>query len=274
MSAHVRQKALTPRSLRVRNVWLQHLATRFRMDAPNASELETFSDDLSLLDAFAKLARRRSLGVGGRGPRVVPLPGEARWRFRLLAAASAVFVLLSAFPSRANELAIAATVQPAAPASWHPVTDSVVAAVHEKLLRMAQSELRFPLALNGAELAALVLGPVVGEDLPMLDGVVARAESLLVIRGRARDGARVLLRGSLIVPRAGLGQYRVVSASIDGEPMSRSDLRELLGDRPAVTVGQARLRFEIPVFIREIRIDNGRAWVIPDLDDHFRAEGN
>jgi len=235
---------LTPRAVRVRNAWLRQLAGRFRLPEPDAGALAGLGEQLSLYDAFARLSKVR--------------PASLRDRRRLssLAVSAAVFVLLTLIPTRANEVEgeVGAPRLGPVEAEWLSVTDSIVAAVHEKLLRLGESELRFALPLSGAELAALVLGSGGRKSGTVLHSIEARADSTLHLRARLRGGGRLVMRGRLVVPRRGVGELRLSEISVDGVTVP-----------PVNDFDAPRLRFELPLFVKSIRVTRGRGWVVPEL---------
>jgi hypothetical protein len=262
MTAPVRRPALTPRAVRARNAWIRQLSRRLRVETPSASELEGLGEALSLREAFARFTNGRSaMHLGPELPRAV----GPRRRVRVLGVSAVALLLLIVIPTRASVVAgdVGALPAGAVRERWTPVSDSLVAAVHEKLLRVGASEIRFPLSLSGAELAALVLRSPASRRIAVLAAVEARADSVLEVRGWLPGGRRVVLRADVRVRRRGAGEARVRSLTVDGTTIPAALLSQGMGRAGADDA--PRLTFELPYFVQAIRLRRGRALVVPEV---------
>lgn len=257
MIGHVRRTELTPRAVRVRNAWLRQFAGLHRLPGPHTKEFALLGSMLSLREAAAEWSKRAAAAQG-----VALQRARVRSRRALAGAVAAGLLFLIVIPTRAN--VVATTGWPPASRAWLRVTDSLVAAVNQKLLRLGQSEARFTMPLSSAELAALVLGTRPVMRISVMDGIEARADSALQIRGFLPGGGRIVLRGEVRVRRRGIGEFRMSQISLNGISIPVAQYSGPPGsqtDRPA---DAPRFRFDLPGYVRAIRVTGGRAFIVPE----------
>jgi hypothetical protein len=248
---------LTPRAVRVRNAWLRHFAGLHQLPGPRTSEFAHLGTTLSLREAAAEWSKRAAAAQGLALQRA-----RTRSRHALAGALAAALLFLTVMPTRAN--VVATTGWPPATRAWVSVTDSLVAAVNAKLLRLGQSEARFTMPLSSAELAALVLGARPVMRISVLESIEARADSALQIRGFLPGGGRMVMRGDVRVSRRGTGEFRLWQVSLNGISIPVAQYSGPPSGGTDREVDAPRFRFDLPRFVRAIRVTGGRAFVVPE----------
>ena len=246
---------LTPRAVRIRNRCVAVLAQRRAIQVPNDAELTMMGNDIGVAELWSRWVRMH----GGRG-------GKAQRRMsRMLAAAATAAVTIGAFGAAylARDVWLPrADAQPAAPA-WMPITDSVTAALDEKLLAVAASDVSVTIPLSSAELAILILRPSIYRPGLSLDSIEARVDTLLWIRGRLGDGSPFIVGGSVEVVRRGVAAFRIATLSLDGRADDPRFASRRLRYRAMQRSTTDRVWFEIPDRVGELRLTGGTIRALP-----------
>ena len=112
--------------------------------------------------------------------------------------------------------------------------------------------------------AALVLASQSVTRISVLDGIQARADSALHIRGFLPGGGRIVMHGNVRVRRRGIGEFRVWHISLNGISIPVAQYSGPAGGQADPTADSPRFRFELPGYVRAIRLTGGRAFVLDD----------
>jgi hypothetical protein len=256
---------LTPRAVRIRNRCVAVLARRRAIPLPNDAELTTMGNDIGVAELWSRWERMH----GGRGAKA---PRRMSRMAAVAATAAVTLIVLSATYLTRDLWLPRADAQPAAPV-WTPVTDSVTAALDEKLLAVAASDVSMTIPLSPAELASLILRPSIYRPGLPLDSIEARADTLIWIRGRLRDESPFIVGGSVEVVRRGVAVFRIVALGLDGRTEDPRFALRMLRYRTMQRSATNNFWFEIPDGVGGLRLTGGTIRALPwPRDDRWGAE--
>jgi hypothetical protein len=137
--------------------------------------------------------------------------------------------------------------------NWLPVTDSVTTMLDAKLADGAR--------LSPAELAALIFRSP-RRRAARIEGLEARIDSLLWVRGRLREGSRFEFGGEVRVVRRGLAELRVTHLVVDGVETDSTAVSRLVAGPRVRSPSTDRLRFEVPGGVASFLMREGGADVL------------
>jgi hypothetical protein len=262
-SGSANNRRLSPRAIRVRNRCLAALAARRALPIPTQAEAAAIGDDVQLEEAWAQWQSGHTPPTGiveiAKAPVKRPV---TKWRSRMvktsaLAAAAALGFIVG---DRWLPGAAAQSGDVLATKVWSPITDSVVAALDEKLTN-ASAVSDPKLTLTAADLATLIFRSPRRRQTPV-DSIEARLDSLLWIRGRLRGGSRFELGGDVRLSRRGVAEFRVDHLTIGGVAADSARTARLVVGVRSRSIDYDRMRFEIPLFVAGIAIMDGEAQLL------------
>lgn len=259
MSANARGKlsGFTPRVVRIRNRCLQSIARRQSLPVPTPADLEQIGDQVALGDAVKQWqAAHQPAQPKPRGGFELPARPPARWRSPMAIKIAAVFVAAvmgvvagrQFLPRAGAQSSDGLLEQP-----WLPVTDSVAQGANNTVRRVNDDNRR--MELTAADVAALIFRSPRRRTV-FVDSLVARADSMLAIRGRIAN-APFELRGDLRLVRRGLAELVVQSLHVDGTNIDPMMISRLVARGRARTEDSDRLRFDVPLSVTRIAIIDG-----------------
>ena len=255
---------LAARAVRVRNRCLAVLAGRRSLPAPSEEDFASIGDGVSLSEALARWEKLHAptVAIAPIAPTVLRPP--RRWYqkpFAYKTASVAAAGLLGVVVGNVWRSRVAAQASDVvAEQRWFPVTDSVVAALNEKLLDVREGRVGAQPTLTAADVAALIARSPRRRRVP-IDSIEARIDSLLWIRGRVRGGSSFELGGNVRVLRRGLAELHVTHFAVDGLSADSAVVARLVVGTRTGSVDRDRLRFELPSFVSALVMANGEALV-------------
>ena len=263
MSANDRSSRgpLTKRAVRVRNRCLTALAARRALPIPTDTEIGAIGDDIRLTEAWAQWQTGHTPATGvveSASAATKRLPSKWRSRTIRISAIAAAGLLGFVVGDRWLPGAAAQSGDLAAEQVWLPVTDSVAAAVDDKLSRGAMSGGGVSVSFSAADLATMIFRSPRRRQTPV-DSIEARIDSLLWIRGRLRGGTRFELAGEVYIARRGLAEFRVQHLTIGSVNADSGHVARLVAGVRSRAADTDRMRFEVPTFVAEMAIMDGAA---------------
>jgi hypothetical protein len=134
------------------------------------------------------------------------------------------------------------------------VTDSVVEGLNNNVRRVSDDNRRTE--LSAADVAALIFRSPRRRTV-FVDSIVARADSMISIRGQLAANAKFELCGDLHLIRRGIAELVVRSLSVDGVDLEPAKITRLVARGRARTEESDRLRFDVPITVTSIAVVDG-----------------
>jgi hypothetical protein len=265
MSANARGKlsGFTPRVVRLRNRCLQSIARRRSLPVPTQADLERIGDQVVLSDAVAQWeAAHQPAKPKPRGGFELPPRPASRWHSPMLRIAAVIIAALTGvlagrqFLPRVGAQSSDGLVE----RPWLAVTDSVIDGMTNTVRRVTDDTRRTE--LTAADVAALIFRSPRRRTV-FVDSIAARADSMLAIRGHIAN-ATFELHADVHLIRRGIAELVVRSLTVEGTALEPTKVSRLLARGRARSEDSDRVRFDVPLDVRSIRVFGGAIVVIHD----------
>ena len=258
MSANARGRlsGFTPRVVRLRNRCLQSIARRRSLPVPTQADLEKIGDQVVLSDALAQWqAAHQPEKAKPRGGFELPPRPASRWRSPVFSVAAVLIAALTGvlagrqfLPGVGAQSSDGVLERP-----WLAVTDSVVDGMNNTIRRVNDDNRRTE--LTAADLAALIFRSPRRRTV-FVDSISARADSMLSIRGQLAK-TTFELRADVHVIRRGIAELVVRSLRVEGVDLDPTKVSRLVARGRARSEDSDRVRFDVPLNVRSIRVFDG-----------------
>ena len=240
----------------MRNRCLQSIARRRSLPVPTQADLEKIGDQVLLSDAVAQWqAAYQPEKPKPRGGFELPPRPASRWRSPMIRIAAVVVAALTGvlagrqlLPRVGAQSSDGIVERP-----WLAVTDSVVDGMNNTVRRVTDDNRR--MELTAADAAALIFRSPRRRTV-FVDSIAARADSMLAIRGRIANSTFELLADVHLI-RRGIAELVVRSLTVEGIALEPTKVSRLLARGRARSEDSDRVRFDVPLNVRSIRVFGG-----------------